>query len=59
MTYVSPAYKSVVKTSLLKMQRLQNKVPPHTWQLSQAHTGSRFAVPFKQSRVYHDAVKLS
>jgi hypothetical protein len=29
MTYVSPACKFAVKTSLLKMQRLQNKVP-HT-----------------------------
>lgn len=31
----------------------------HTWQLSQAHTGSRVAVPFKQPCAYHDVTKLS
>jgi hypothetical protein len=44
------------QTHLMKLQRLQNKVP-HYWQFSKAHTGPRFAHRFQNS-VYDYITKL-
>jgi hypothetical protein len=42
MTYACPVWEFAVDSHLLKLQRLQNKNPPHHWLPTKAHTDPRF-----------------
>ena len=52
MTYSSPACEFALKTCLLKLQLRTKQGSPHTWQLSQAHTGVRVLQSLSNKHVF-------
>jgi hypothetical protein len=62
MTYACPAWEFAAYSHLLKLQRLQNKSPPHHWQPTKAHTDPRFTPGVSNSvplRLYNQNMQVT